>query len=62
MGAVKQFIELKIQSKIGVNATVIIGLIVALLAAVVTFVFALVILFIWIAGRYSPVPPRRLQI
>ena len=62
MGAVKQFIELKIQSKIGVNATVIIGLIVALLAAVVTFVFALVILFIWIAGRYSPVPQRRLQI
>lgn len=54
MGAVKRFLELKIQSKIGINATVAIGLIVALLGSVVTFVFALVVAFIWLAGRYSP--------
>src|SRR5712672_2647106 len=53
MHAVKRYIELKIQSKIGVNATVLIGVVVTLLAAVVTFVFALVIVFIWLAGRYS---------
>jgi hypothetical protein len=53
MGAIKKFIELKIQSKIGVNATVIIGLLVALLATVVAFVFALVTAFIWLADRYS---------
>ena len=54
MGALKKFIELKIQSKIGINATVIIGLLVALLATVVAFVFALVTAFIWLADRYSP--------
>jgi hypothetical protein len=54
MGAIKKFIELKIQSKIGINATVIIGLLVALLATVVEFVFALVTAFIWLADRYSP--------
>jgi hypothetical protein len=52
MGAVKQFIELKIQSKTGVNATVVIGLVVALFATVVAFVFAPAIAFIWLAGRY----------
>jgi hypothetical protein len=54
MVAVKRFIELKIQSKIGINATVVIGLIVALFGTVVTFVFALVTAFIWLAGHYSP--------
>jgi hypothetical protein len=54
MAAIKKFIELKIQSKIGVNATVIIGLIVELLATLVAFVFALVTAFIWLADRYSP--------
>ena len=54
MGAIRKFIELKIQSKIGVNATVIVGLLVALLATVVAFVFALVTAFIWLADRYSP--------
>jgi hypothetical protein len=54
MDAVKRFIELKIQSKIGINATVVLGLIVALLGSVVTFVFALVSAFLWLADRYSP--------
>ena len=54
MGALKQFIELKIQSKIGINATVVVGLIVAVLATGITFTFALVIAFIWLADRYSP--------
>ena len=54
MGAIKKFIELKIRSKIGVNATVVIGLIFALLATLVAFVFALVSAFIWLADLYSP--------
>jgi hypothetical protein len=54
MDALKQFIELKIQSKIGVNAAVVVGLIVAALATVITFTFALVTAFIWLAERYSP--------
>jgi uncharacterized membrane protein YqjE len=50
----QRFVELKLQSKIGINASVLIGLAVAILASVVAFVFALVIAFVWLANRYSP--------
>ena len=54
MLGIKQYIELKIQSKTGLNSSVIIGLLVTLFASVVAVVFILVIGYIWLSDRYSP--------
>jgi hypothetical protein len=54
LAGVKRYIELKVQSKIGIDAKVVIGLLIAALASIVAFVFALVIAYVWLADRYSP--------
>ena len=54
MSGIKDYLELKIQSKTGINAAVIGGALVTVLACSIAIVFALVFLFVWLADRYSP--------
>src|SRR5437879_5852851 len=54
MSAIKEYLELKIQSKTGINSAVIGGALVTVLACSIAIVFALVFLFVWLADRYSP--------
>ena len=54
MPSIKEYLELKIQSKTGINSAVIGGAVVTILACSIAMVFALVFLFVWLAGRYSP--------
>src|ERR1700704_4926027 len=54
MPGIRDYLELKIQSKTGINSAVIGGAIVTILACYISMVFALVFLFVWLADRYSP--------
>ena len=54
MPGIRDYLELKIQSKTGINSAVIGGAIVTILACSIAMVFALVFLFVWLADRYSP--------
>jgi len=54
MPSIKEYLELKIQSKTGINSAVIGGAVVTILACSIAMVFALVFLFVWLADRYSP--------
>jgi len=54
MPGIKDYLELKIQSKTGINSAVIGGALVTILACSIAMVFALVFLFVWLADRYSP--------
>jgi len=54
MPSIKEYLELKIQSKTGINTAVIGGALVTILACSIALVFALVFLFVWLADRFSP--------
>ena len=54
MSSVVRYIELKLQSKTGVNAAVIIWGVVALLGTAATLVFLIFSAFIFLANRYDP--------
>jgi hypothetical protein len=54
MLGIKQYIGLKIQSKMGLDSSVIIGMLVTLFASVVAVVFIIVTGYIWLSYRYSP--------
>jgi len=54
MSAIKEYLELKLQSKTGINSAVIGGALATVFACSVAIVFALVFLFVWLADRYSP--------
>jgi hypothetical protein len=54
MLGIKQYIGLKIQSKIGLDSSVIIGTLVTLFASVVAVIFIIVTGYIWLSDRYSP--------
>jgi hypothetical protein len=54
MLGIKQYIGLKIQSKTGLNSSVIIAMFVTLFATMVAVVFIVVTGYIWLSDRYSP--------
>jgi hypothetical protein len=54
MGGWRKYLELQLQAKSGLNSALVVGALIGLLSAAVTFVFLLVAAFIWLARKYDP--------
>jgi hypothetical protein len=50
----RRYLELRIRAKTGLSSGVFVWAFIALLGAVVTFVFVLVTAYVWLADRYEP--------
>jgi uncharacterized membrane protein len=53
MGGLRRYLELRLKAQIGLSSGVVLWALIALVCAVVTFVFLLVSAFIWLADRYD---------
>ena len=54
MGGWRKYLELQLQAKSGLNSALVVGALIGLLSAAVTFVFLLVAAFVWLARRFDP--------
>jgi hypothetical protein len=54
MDSWRKYLELRIRAKTGLSSGVFVWAFIALLGAVVTFVFVLVTAYVWLANRYEP--------
>ena len=50
----RRYLELRIRAKTGLSSGVVVWALVALLGAILTFVFAMVTAYIWLADLYEP--------
>ena len=54
MGGWRKYLELQLQAKSGLNSALVVGALIGLVSAAVTFVFLLVAAFVWLARRFDP--------
>jgi hypothetical protein len=54
MGNWRRYLELQLQAKSGMSSALVIGGLLGLLSAAITFVFLLIAAFVWLAKRYDP--------
>jgi hypothetical protein len=54
MGGWRKYLELQLQAKSGLSSALVVGALISLVSAAVTFVFLLVAAFVWLARRYDP--------
>jgi hypothetical protein len=54
MGNLRRYLELQLQAKSGMSSALVIGGVIGLLSAAITFVFLLIAAFVWLAERYDP--------
>jgi hypothetical protein len=54
MGGWRKYLELQLQAKSGLSSALVVGALIGLISAGVTFVFLLVAAFVWLARRYDP--------
>ena len=54
MGNLRRYLELQLQAKSGMSSALVIGGVLGLLSAAITFVFLLIAAFVWLAERYDP--------
>ena len=54
MGRWRRYLELKVQAKTGLSSGILIWAVLAVVFAIVTFVFILVTAFVWLSARYEP--------
>ena len=54
MGGWRKYLELQLQAKSGLNSALVVGALIGLISAGVTFVFLLVAAFVWLARRFDP--------
>jgi hypothetical protein len=53
MGNWRRYLELQLQAKSGMSSALVIGGLLGLLSAAITFVFFLIAAFVWLAKRYD---------
>jgi hypothetical protein len=54
MGGWRKYLELQLQAKSGLSSALVVGVLIGLVSAAVTFVFLLVAAFLWLARKYDP--------
>ena len=54
MGGWRRYLELKVQAKTGVSSGILIWAVLAVVCAIVAFIFILVTAFVWLSARYEP--------
>jgi hypothetical protein len=54
MGGWRKYLELQLQAKSGLSSALVVGALIGLASAAVTFIFLLVAAFVWLARRYDP--------
>jgi hypothetical protein len=54
MGNWGRYLELQLQAKSGMSSALVMGGLLGLLSAAITFVFFLIAAFVWLAKRYDP--------
>ena len=54
MGNLRRYLELQLQAKSGMSSALVIGGVIGLLSAAITFVFLFIAAFVWLAERYDP--------
>jgi len=50
----RKYLELQLQAKSGLSSALVVGALIGLLSAGITFVFLLVAAFVWLARRFDP--------
>jgi hypothetical protein len=53
MGGLRKYLQLRLKAQTGLSSGVVLGALIALLGAILTFLFLLVTAFIWLADHYD---------